>query len=439
MRALPKHRALLGTVLTSVGIQFLTLISGVLVARILQPEGRGVLAAVQLWPAIFAALAWLGVNYSLAVRVAKRPEAILPLARTAVALAILTSTVFIAAGWQILPWLLPANQHSILHLTRVYLLLFLPANVLLAYLQALDQGAGLLGSFNAVRHFISIIYLLIILCFWVTGVQKVAWFAGALIAANLCTVLFRLHHTGWACLVPDFTRTRLGSVVKEGAPFLASSAVYLAKNNIERLLLLFLLGTTQLGLYVVGFTASGLHTTLTKSVNFLILSRSGALGNERAAHDTARIFRVMSLVSAVLSIGVMIILPILIPLIFGKSYYPAVVPAMVLVLAQYLSGQGAILDEGLRAQSKPAVGLVASVVSMSVFAVGAYMLTRQQGLLGVALASVGSQIAYCLVLSFYLRRRFRARLVPSAADILFIRQNIHGAIAKVLGAFLAGY
>jgi O-antigen/teichoic acid export membrane protein len=398
----------------------------------LQPEGRGVFAAVQLWPVIFAALAWLGANYSLAVRVAKEPEDLLPMARTAVALAILSSVVFVAPTWWILPWLLPPDQQVIMHLSRFYLAIFLPINVLLAYLQALDQGAGRLGPFNAVRHFLSIIYVLIIVGFWLAGIREVAWIAGALLVANFSTLLLRIHLTGWSCLRPDFNPQRLTSVVKQGAPFLASSAVYLAKDNIERLLLLFLLGPMQLGWYVVAFTSSGLHTTLTKSVNVLILSRSGALESEHAARDTARIFRVMSAVSAVLSVGMAAILPLLIPLMFGRSFQPAVIPAIVLVAAQYFSGQGAIIDEGLRAQSRPAVGLSAGLISMTVFAAGALLLARTHGIVGVALASVGSQITYCLVLGFYLRRCFQTELLPSTADFRFIRQNLNSVFAKAM-------
>ena len=410
----------------------MTLISGVLVARLLQPDGRGVFAAVQLWPVIFAALAWLGANYSLAVRVAKEPKDILPLARLAVALAILSSGVFIAVAWVILPWLLPPHQESILQMSRLYLIIFLPINVLLAYLQALDQGAGRLGPFNTVRHVLSIVYVFIILGFWLADVHDVAWFAGALLTANFFTLLVRIHLTSWSCLLPDFNPMRLASVIKQGAPYLASSAVYLAKDNVERLLLLFLLGTTQLGWYVIAFTAAGLHTTVTKSVNFLILSRSGALNSEYAARDSARIFRIMSVVSAALSVTMMAILPLLIPIMFGMAFQQAVMPAIVLVAAQYFSGQGAIIDEGLRAQSRPTIGLAAGLVSMAVFAGGAFWLAPAHGILGVAIASVGGQITYCLFLAIYLRSRFQTQLLPSAVDLHFIRQNLDNAFTKVL-------
>lgn len=435
-KQLPKHRALAGTVLTSFGIQLLTVVSGVLVARLLQPDGRGVLAAVQLWPGILASIAWLGANYSFAVRAARTPDEVPALARAGAALTIVSSGVFVLLGWFLLPYLLPAGRPDILQLSRWYLI-FIPVNVLLAYLQALDQGAGRLRPFNTTRHFLSLTYLVVVLVWWFLGIQQVEWFMGALLGANLLTLLLRMHLTGWRSIIPDFNRRRLRGVLREGAPFLASSAVYLAKENIERLVLLFLLGSQQLGLYVVAATASGLHTTVARSVNMLILARSGSLAAEHAAADNARIFRVMLLVSFFLSVAMLGVLPWLIPLAFGSEFRDSVWPALLLILAQLFATQGAILDEGLRAQSRPGVGLLASVVSVLLFLVLGMMAAPRFGLVGVAAAAVAGQCAYCLLLCAYLISRFRVLLFPNASDFQFIRHSFGVAINRMLASSVA--
>jgi O-antigen/teichoic acid export membrane protein len=230
--------------------------------------------------------------------------------------------------------------------------------------------------------------------------------------------------------MPDFDWKRLRIVVKEGIPYLATSVIYLAKDNIEKVVLLFLLGSQQLGLYVVAATASGLHTPLSRSVNILILPRSGSLAAEQAAHDAARIFRVMVIVSAVLSAAMVGLLPWLMPLLFGAGFKDSVLPAMLLVAAQFFSAQGSIIDESLRAQSRPGIGMIAGLVSVTFFCGLALVLAPRLGLVGVSIAAICGQVTYCLMLAIYLQRSFKLSLVPSNRDFRFIRDNLRTAINR---------
>jgi O-antigen/teichoic acid export membrane protein len=82
------------TFLTNLAIQGCNVITGVLTARILQPEGRGELAAIILWPSILAGLGILGTNWALTREVAAHPEKEADLARTAVVLGLLQAALF---------------------------------------------------------------------------------------------------------------------------------------------------------------------------------------------------------------------------------------------------------------------------------------------------------------------------------------------------------
>ena len=70
---LPKKKAFFETYFTGISIQIITVISGVLVARLLGPEGRGLLAGALLWPTIIASVCYLGTNYSIA-RISAQPD-----------------------------------------------------------------------------------------------------------------------------------------------------------------------------------------------------------------------------------------------------------------------------------------------------------------------------------------------------------------------------
>lgn len=401
----------------------LTLVTGVLVARSLQAEGRGIFAAVQIWPGIISAVGLLGVNYSLALRAAKAGGNLLPLARIGVSMGLGISAIIVVGLWFIGPILLPPSVPNGAFLTRVYLFA-LPASMVTAYLQAVDQGAGLLKGYNATRIAFNVVYLVAVSVCWVVGLREVFWFLMALLVAQFVTSGLRVYLTGWRCLIPNFAFNQYRAVTKEGGPFLLTTGVQISKDNLERLLLLYFLGTLDLGIYVIAATSAGLHATLGKSINMIVLPRSSSLSPHWAAHDTARIFRVMALVNLVLSLAVMSSLPFLIPLFFGPAFEKAVLPSIILVFSQYFGGQGSIIDEGLRGQAKPFVGMLASVIAMGVFAALAWVLTKHWGLIGVAVAAVGCQLAYCAILYVYVRRRFKPKLLPSREDWQFIIRSL---------------
>src|SRR5438132_11464918 len=62
------------TVAATVLIGVLSIITGVLQARLLGPSGRGQLAAIQAWPGVFAAVAMLGVQDAIVFFGARDPE-----------------------------------------------------------------------------------------------------------------------------------------------------------------------------------------------------------------------------------------------------------------------------------------------------------------------------------------------------------------------------
>jgi O-antigen/teichoic acid export membrane protein len=368
----------------------------------------------------------LGANYSLAVQAARHQDLIPRLKRAAVTLAIASSVFFVGVGWVLLPYILPPTPAELSDLSRAYLI-YIPVFILTTHLQAIDQGAGRLNAFNKTRLFIYICYFAVVLVYWLLGVDDVSWFLAALLGANVATLLLRMHLTGWESVVPEADLARSRSAVWEGRTYLAVTVASLARDNVERLLILFLLGSERLGLYVVAATASGVHTTLAKSVGMMVLPRSGSMQTDDAVRDTARIFRVLSIVNAFLSGLMMATLPWLVALVFGSSFSESTTPAVVLVIAQFFATQGMILDEGLRAQLRPGIGLVANLSSVAAFCIAAYLLAPS-GVVGVACASIASQVIYCSILVAYVRGRFRSSLIPAKDDFRFLWTTLKAAM-----------
>ena len=364
-------------------------------ARLLGPYGRGQFAAAQVWPAIVASVALLGMNNSLALRAARFRDRVATLERSAVGLGALSSLVVVALSWFLVPIFLPADNPSLLRLTRFYLI-YVPIFVVTSNLMAIDQGSGNFKQFNLARNVLTPVYLILLCWLWVFGMRNVQWFLGALLLANSAVLFVRGLRIKRGEIICSRNNVHLHGLIRDGMPFWITNCILILRENAERLLLMFLLGPATLGLFVVAVTAAGAHLTVTKSLNLVVFSRAAALDESHALRDSARLFRILGLVNFTLGVGMVMVQPFLIPLIFGKAFIGAVPAAMLLVVGQFFQSQGSILQEAMRGQARPFIGLIGVGWGMAIFGSIGYWLASGSGLLGVAIASTCGQAAYCV-------------------------------------------
>ena len=98
--------AWLGTLATNAAILLCGLLTGVLSARLLAPEGRGALAAVLFWPHLITSLALFSLPAAVIFRRARPDIDRARVAATAAWLALGLSALGALAGWLALPFLL---------------------------------------------------------------------------------------------------------------------------------------------------------------------------------------------------------------------------------------------------------------------------------------------------------------------------------------------
>lgn len=414
-RTLPSRRAYAGTLLTSLSIQAITVLSGAITARTLGPEGRGLLAGAQVWPSILGTIGLLGINNALAMQAGRGGGSLRRLDRKAWRYGLPSSAMAVIAGWALMPMLLGAEHAELIRLGRLNLL-YIPLYVMVTHLLAIDHGIGNLRRYNIARSILAPVNLsLVILCACL-GLRQVQWFIAAQLVANAAILIYRC--TGRR----PIERSGPSAPEREGAlraaaPFWLTSLILVGRDNAERLLLLALLDVGNLGLYVVALTASGVYISFSKSMHILAFSRSASLAPFEALVDAARLFRLMAVANCVMAVALMAAMPILLRLVYGAEFAPAVVPACVLIVAQGLLAQGAVLDEALRGQGRPLFGLWSSLASSAAFVILGMVLARPIGLPGVALAAVVGSGLYCAMMIAFAKRACPAiRLRPSSGD-----------------------
>src|ERR1700704_5083986 len=117
-------RALLVTLLTTGGAQLANLISSVLAARLLLPEGRGEFQAAWLWPTTIAYLVLFGLNDAVLYFSANRSEKPRDVFASGLAIGAVLSLVAAAITYFVaIPWAYQGYRPEVRQLATLMMLL----------------------------------------------------------------------------------------------------------------------------------------------------------------------------------------------------------------------------------------------------------------------------------------------------------------------------
>src|SRR5262249_45863432 len=135
--------------------------------------------------------------------------------------------------------------------------------------------------------------------------------------------------------------------------------------------------------------------------------------------------------AAVICIGVMVITPMAIPLLFGKDFQEAIPVALVLVLGAGFIGLNLVLSEGMRGMGLPMSVFWAEAGGLVTTSISLLLLLKRLGIMGAGIASLASYTTVTILLMIQARKitslSFRTMLVPKrrefAAIVLYVRDR----------------
>jgi enterobacterial common antigen flippase len=420
-----------GTLATNLCIQGCTIVQGVILARLLGPVGRGEFAAAILWPTIFAALGGFGVSTALARRAAHEPN-LAGLTRAGLILSVITAACTSGLCFLLMPLLLTGQGAHLIAMSRWFVPIIFCNQLALVFI-FIDQGSGNFREFNWTRLIVNPIYLALVVALWLAGRSDVFLFVLALLVANFMVVVVRMVRflRGDQLFGPI---RPLGPIVREATRYGLADLLRPLYQYVDKALFLYLLGVRDLGLYTVALAASGVAAclaTATSSVTFGIAAKDdGARTFERIA----KLFRCSGWLWLVIGSGLAIAMPILLPAVFGREFSGAVWPAILLIPASAFSGQAGILEQSLRAQGRPFVGLEAQILGLLIMVPVAYVGSKLYGILGIVLAYNLAQLfclmMFCVRARSHFRRQSLSDFLPKRSDLKTVWSPIMSFLAK---------
>jgi O-antigen/teichoic acid export membrane protein len=418
---------------TTLLVLALNLISGVILSRWLEPEGRGLLAAILFWPHFLAGVLGLSLNEATthAVASAQSQLAGREILGTGLALSFLIAVAIVLCCTPLLPWLLGLERGDILDITTLYLALFVPLSLCHQLLLAWEVGRMRFDRHQLMMLAQPAIYALGIAMLLVLDLLNPR---SAAIAA-LSSVAIAASAALWVSidngLTFSFPRARM--LTGTGMRFHVINLSIFAAAEIDRLVVLQWMSNADLGLYVsamgIASIAGSLIGQTTNTVLFpLVAQQSNSKGMAVVLSHVLQRTTLLAVITAVVIVGVM---PWLLPAAYGELFEPAILPSQILVGAYAIKVVRQVSEKGLRAAGYIRPGVLGEFGTLGTFVVVAYLLHGSLKLEGIAIAVVVGQLVGLGATAFYLHKTyclaptawwgFRYRVLKEIVDTLFYR------------------
>jgi O-antigen/teichoic acid export membrane protein len=373
---------------TNVVVALLGLTTGVLVARLLRPPGRGDLAAIFNTPTLLSVLASLGLSESLVYYTARQRERAGRYLGTSLVLAFAASLVFAAAGWLLMPLLLAEQSAGTVTAARWYLLQ-VPIGAVLGIAAAPLRGKGDIKGWNYLKLSHSVVWLMVLLGAIVHGHPQarslsLAFVLGrlALVPFTFVVVRYRMRRT----IKVDVALAR--PLLRFGVPNMLSVLPNVLNLRLDQMLMAAFLPNRDLGLYVVAVSWSQLPAPALLALGTVLFPRVAAADDADRAELAARGMRMGTLLSVVLGLATLPLTPIGIPFLFRGEYRDAVPVALVLVFAAAASSTNTIQQEAIRGLGQPNLVLRSQLYGLAVTVACLAALLGPFGMMGAAIASL---------------------------------------------------
>ena len=393
------------TALTNLMLGVLGVATGIIAARWLGPEGRGELAAIQMWPSAVASVAMIGLPEALVYFSAKHPSESRRYLLTAGLIAFVVMPFFAALGYMLMPRLLSMQSDRIIQAAQGYLIL-VPVYVFVGLPHHLLRGIQRYRLWNVIRVVPPLLWLAVLagaVCLRITDPVRMT-------AAFVVLLAFVGPATTWIVWKNSAgpgapSATTVSSMMKFGFPSALATLPQFFNLKLDQMMVAAVVPARDLGVYMVA-VAWGACIPMLSSALATIVSTQIAAGTsdpERNRHFSRGV-RGAAWLIAVPVILLSAATPIGVTIVFGHAFQPAVIPAMILVIASGAHALNGVLEELLRGYGRPSATLWAETTAIAVGLPALLILLPRAGLMGAGVASLIGYLAATTILLVHSRR-----------------------------------
>lgn len=402
---IPFDSAVVLTMTTNIVFMILSLLAGVLGARILGPQGRGALAAIQLWPLLLSMFGHFGMPEASTYFVGRGPNDAGKILSVALAFSLVCSLPLLAVLYVLLPHLLAAQDAAIIRASRIFLF-FVPLSLVVTICYSVLQGLQEFRLWNLMRLFYALLMLIgMLLAILIAHGQRpspqLVSYAILVASIGLC-VLYAFMTFRWVSGPFTLEFGRVFPMLRYGVVSALSSGPRQLNLRLDQLLIANMFQPTALGLYTVAASWSYGLAPLTWAIGAVAFPRLAASEQDNRWAIIRTTIRRAVFLSASLGVIQALVTPLGIVGLFGVEFAAAIPVAMVLVCASVFSSVNGVLGYCLHGLGRPQSVLYAESIGLGLTVAGLLTLLPMFGIMGAAIVSLVSYGVTLLALLFHL-------------------------------------
>jgi O-antigen/teichoic acid export membrane protein len=410
-------------------------IGGIILARVLGPHDRGILALVIALPATTVTLVKLGITQANVYFINRERHASVQVASNAAALAIVMGVFASGLVWLARDGLLATILRGVPPWALALALLRVPFMLLDDYLYGVLQAVGEFRIYNR-RLLVSEVLRLTLI------VVALMVFNLGLFAAVLIQTVVNVFNLTWLVVTmrrtipftlrvdPALLRRQLGFGAKSYVQTVTSHM--LLRTDIY--LVSYFLGPAQTAFYSLALRFTEMVLELPQAVGLVLYPRLASLPDDEIHRLTAQACRRTLLITSLCSLSIILAGPWVIVLWYGAAYAPAGAPLFWASIGALAMSVFVILTRDFTSRNRQTVNIAAGLPALVLNVSLNFFLIPAMGIVGAALATaIAYSTAVVILLIFYLPRARLSLfdvLVAKREDLRFFRDATRRAALR---------
>jgi O-antigen/teichoic acid export membrane protein len=423
------------SILNRVAMIAIQMVTGILTARALHPQGRGELAAMILWPLFLASVTTLGIPSSLIYFIRKRNSERASLILHGFAISVGFGCIAAGISALLMPRWLPQYSPAVVHSAQLFLLTIPLCSIMLAG-QASLEALGKFSASNATQILVPVATLAGLLCFYFTHrltpfTAAIAYVASAFPVAALILFYLWREHSATERWQWSFAECRL--LLSYGVRSYGIDLLNALAERVDIVLVISLLEPSAMGVYAVMLSLSRTLNVFQSSVAMVLFPKAAGQPLDAIVELTEVGVRISAMITAFCAAVLCLVGPILVRMLYGRSFAGAIGALRILLVEATLACAVTVMAQAFKAVGRPGVVTILQGAGLALCIPMMLCLIPKWGLTGAAAALLISTSARFLFLylsfRFFLRTRM-PRLLPRLEDFHFIASIVHSRLRR---------
>lgn len=306
------------SILASSGlIQIVGILTGVILARNLGPEGRGIWSKIIFIPSFIANIASFGFDSYFSTSAVKKKYEKQSLINFSVFYAILAGSVCIFIAIFIVKYsgFIDINNVPIEYLIPALSLPFAMLNLLIF---SLELGYGRYFQYNLGRLIFAILNVLFLLVLYFLSAFNIYYISIVYVLTNIIAGLLSVYFSHYKLTSFSIPRIlELRTLFRGAAPFSIAAISFIIFSQLPNTFAIIFLSPENLGFFTIALSSATIHSIIGTTIGKIMLNLDHDDPNNT---NSIRILKFSFITYFVICVVLLLILPSLIIIIYGKQF-----------------------------------------------------------------------------------------------------------------------